>query len=226
MKKQIAVIGLGRFGVSVATTLYGMGHDVLAVDDDEKSAAKVTAQITRVIQADSTNEAVLKDLGIGDFQVAIVGMGSAVENSVLTTILLKRLGVPYVIARAGSELHGSILEKIGADEVVYPEREMGIRTAHAVTVRESTDYMPVIHGYGVVKLPAQDCFVGERLSELGFGPKGQWEVAVLLIQRKNEVIVSPRPEETVKPGDVLIVAGQDDKVQGLVTEAKKNHRRG
>jgi trk system potassium uptake protein TrkA len=112
MKKQIVVIGLGRFGVSVARTLYTVGHDVLAIDTDEKTVQAVAAEITHAIQADGTNENVLRELGISNFDIAIVAIGAAVESSVLTTILLKKLGVPYVIARADNELHGSILEKI------------------------------------------------------------------------------------------------------------------
>jgi trk system potassium uptake protein TrkA len=224
MKKQIVVVGLGRFGVSVATTLHSMGHDVLALDKDEQSVANVASQLTRAVQADATNEAILKELGIADFDVAIVAIGTAVESSVLATILLKKLGVPYIIARAENELHGSILEKIGADSVVYPEREMGVRTAHGMTLRDASDYMSVSHQYGVAKLPALPHLVGGKLSDLGFGSKGRWGVAVLLIQRKNEIIVTPRDREVIKSEDVLIVAGSDDKIEKLLSEAKKNKK--
>jgi trk/ktr system potassium uptake protein len=127
-------------------------------------------------------------------------------------------------ARANDELHGNILEKVGADIVVYPEREMGIRTAHGMTLRDVSDYMSVSHQYGVAKLPALPYLVGEKLSELAFGSKGKWEVAVLLIQRNNEVIVTPTSGEVIKPDDVLIVAGNDDKIEKLLSEVKKNKR--
>ena len=221
MKKQVAVIGLGRFGVSLATTLCSIGHDVLALDRYEKKIQDISSIVTHTVQADATNETILSELGIGNFDVAIVAMGSAVESSVLCTILLKKLGVRYIIARANSELHGSILEKIGADTVVYPEREMGSRVAQVVTFTDVSDYMSVVPGYGVAKLAAPPYFVGESLSDLGFGHKGKWEVAVLLIQREKEVIVTPGQREVVKPGDMLILSGGNDKLEKLLAEARK-----
>ncbi len=220
MKRQVAVMGLGRFGISVATMLHNMGNDVLAIDSDEKNVLNVSSQLTRAVQADATNEAVLKDLGIRDYDVAIVSMGSSIEASVLSTILLKKLGVRYVIARANNELHGTILEKIGADIVVHPEREMGIRTAHNMTIRDAVDYIPVGRNYGVAKLPALPCFVGKKLADLGFGPKGRWEVAVLMLQHGNEVTVAPDLGATVREGDVLIVSGDDDRIERLLNEAR------
>lgn len=221
MKKQIVIIGLGRFGISLATTLSGIGHDVLALDIDEKKAQDIAPQITHVVQADATNETILNELGISNFDIAIVAIGSAIESSVLSTILLKKLGVPYVIARANSDLHGSILEKIGADVVVCPEREMGTRVAQVVTLSDVSDYMSVAKGYGIGKLKAPPHLVGEKLSELGFGPKGKWEVVVLLIQREKEIIVNPGQREVIKTDDILILAGSDDKLEKLLVEAKK-----
>ncbi|MFC1956973.1 potassium channel family protein [Chloroflexota bacterium] len=222
MKKQIVVIGLGRFGTSLATTLACLGHDVLALDRNEKEVQNVASQVTHAVQVDATSEAVLKELGVGNFDIAIVGIGSRIESSVLITILLKKLGIPYVIAKADSELHGSILEKIGADRVVYPECEMGVRVAQGVTLLDVSDYMPLAQGYGVSKLEAPPYFVGRKLNELGFVRKGKWEVAVFLIMRGDEVIVSPRQSEVVKPDDILIVAGSHDNLEKLLAEAKKN----
>ncbi len=224
MKKQIVVIGLGRFGVSVATTLHSMGHDVLALDKEEKNVLNIASQLTRAIQADATDEAILKELGIADFDVAIVSIGTAIESSVLITILLKKLGVPYIIARADSELHGSILEKIGADEVVYPERETASRIAHILTSREIEDYIPVGEGYGIVKFKAPSYIVGRTLDDIGFGPGGKRDVAVLLIQRGKEAIVNPSQQEVVSLVDVLIVAGSDDRIEELLIEAKKSKK--
>ncbi len=218
MRRQIVVIGLGRFGISLATTLSAAGHDVLAVDKDENKVQNIASQVTHAIQADATNESVLRELGVANFDIAIVAIGSAIESSVLSTILLKKLGVHYVIARANDELHGSILEKIGADSVVYAEREMGIKVAHGVTLTEVSDYMTVAPGYGIAKFTVPPHLVGESLSKVGFGYKGKWEVATLLIQRGKEVIVTPSLGEVVKPEDVLILAGSDDKLEKMLTE--------
>jgi len=225
MRRQVAIIGMGRFGISLAGTLFSMGYDVLALDADEKRIQDVSAHVTHAVRADATNEAVLKELGIGNFDVVIVAMGSAIESSVLSTILLKKLGVSYVVARADNELHGSILEKIGADRVVSPEREMGMRVAHGLTLTNVMDYIPVAPHYGVAEISASPYFIDKTLSELGLGQGGKWDIAVLLIQRGKEVIVTPDGVEDVRQGDVLIVAGRDDKLDQLLTEAASESTR-
>jgi len=217
MKKQVAIIGLGRFGVSIATTLQDLGHDVLAIDSDEKSLQNISKHIPNVLQADATNEDILEEIDIRKFDVVIVAMGSDVESSVLVTILLKSIGVKYVIARANDRLHGRILERIGADSVIYPELEMGVRTAHRMTLREASDYMNVVDRYGIVKFTAPSILADKRLSEIGFGPKGKIGVAVLLIQRKREVIISPGPEEEIRAGDILFLSGEDDNIEKFMT---------
>lgn len=224
MKKQVAIIGLGRFGVGLANTLLGMGYDVLALDVDEERVQAVASQISRAIHADATDEAVLRGLGIDKFDVAIVSMGSDIEHSVLTTILLRKLGVPLIVARADNELHGTILDKIGADKVIYPEREMGTRVAHGLTLTSVLDYMSIAPSYGVAKIDPPNSFVGRTLSELGLGPEGKWEVAVLLLQREREIVVSPDRMEVIKPDDVLIVSGNDSRLEQLLTEARKSIR--
>jgi trk system potassium uptake protein TrkA len=220
MKKQVAVIGLGRLGVAMATTLHSLGHDVMALDIDEKNVQSIASQITHAVQADATNETTLRELGISNFDIVIVTT-SEIESSVLTTVLLKKLGVGYIIARAENELHGSILEKIGADKVVYPEREMGIGVAHALTLGDVIDYIPVTPGYGVVKLAAPPSFVGQTLSDLGFGSKGKLKVAVLLMLRDKEVAITPSSAEIVKSGDALVVSGSWDSLEELTSKFQK-----
>jgi len=221
MKKQVLIIGLGRFGVGLANTLLTMGYDVLAIDIDDKNVQAVAHQIPRAVQADATDETVLRELGIDKFDVAIVAMGSDIENSVLSTILLRKLGVRYVIARAENELHGSILDKIGADKVVYPEREMGIRVAHGLTLTQVLDYLSVGPAHGVAKLEPPSSFIGRTLSELGLGREGKRGVAVLLLQREKEVIIQPDRMEVIRPEDILIVYGNDSKLEELLVEAKR-----
>ncbi|MBM4444159.1 MAG: TrkA family potassium uptake protein [Chloroflexi bacterium] len=224
MKKQVAVIGLGRFGVGLANTLLDMGYDVLALDVDEDRVQAVASQVSRAIHADATDEAVLRGLGIDKFDVAIVSMGSDIEHSVLTTILLRKLGVPLIVARADNELHGTILDKIGADKVIYPEREMGTRVAHGLMLTNVLDYMSVDPSYGLAKIVPPGSFVGRTLSELGLGPQGRWEVAVLLIRREREVIIGPDRMEVVRPDDILIVSGSDVHLEQLMAEARKSAR--
>ena len=221
MRKQVAVLGLGRFGSRVATTLHDAGHDVLAIDMDEKRVQEMAAHVTHAVQADATSESVLTELGLSDFEVAVVAMGSAIESSVLCTILLRKIGVTYVIARADHDLHGSILERIGANRVVYPEQEMGERVAHEVVLRVVKDYMPLGVGQGISSLNSPKYLVGQTLGDLGFGPSGKADIAVLLIQRGEEFVVSPSMNEKVAVGDVLILMGQDDSLGQLLSDARK-----
>jgi len=221
MKGQIAVLGIGRFGYSLAHTLYEMGHDVMAMDVDEKRVDGISSHVTHAVQGDATNEATLKDLGIGDFKIVVVAMGSTIENSVLSTLLLKKLGVRYVIARAVSDLHGDILQKIGADQVVFPQRDMGRRAAHGVLLIDVLDYMSVTQRYGISRVRALPYFVGKNLGELGFGRKGERGVAVLLIQREKEIIVAPAEKEIVRFDDVLVVGADDENLASLLSVAKR-----
>lgn len=224
MKKQVAVIGLGRFGHSIAKSLFSMGNDVLALDTDGKHVETIASEITHAVQADATNEAVLKELGIGNFDVAIVAIGADIQTNVLSTILLKKLEVPYVIARAENKLHGSILEKIGADRVIYVEGEMGARVAHGLVLKDVEgvqDYISVASTYGVAKIMVPPYFVGKTLSDLDLGRGGKWKITVLLIQRESEVIVTPDKTELVKPDDIMVVAGDDEKLRQLMVDAKK-----
>jgi len=224
MKKQVAILGLGRFGVGLANTLLSMGYDVLAMDVDEKRVQAIAPTITRAVQADGTDEAVLKELGVDKFDVAIVAMGSDIENSVLSTILLRKLGVRYVVARADNDLHGSILDKIGADKVIYPEREMGNRVAHGLMLTQVLDYMPVAPAYGVAKVSPPNSFIGRTLSELGLGREGKWGIAVLMIHREREVMVTPDRMEVIRAEDTLLLSGNDLKIEQMLTEAHKMKR--
>ena len=221
MKGQIAVLGIGRFGYSLAHTLYERGHDVMAMDIDEKRVDGISSHVTHAVQGDATNEATLKDLGIGDFEIVVVAMGSTIENSVLSTLLLKKLGVHYVIARAVSDLHGDILQKIGADQVVFPQRDMGRRAAHGVLLIDVLDYMSVTQRYGISRVRALPYFVGKNLGELGFGRKGERGVAVLLIQREKEIVVAPAEKEIVRSDDVLVVGADDENLASLLSMAKR-----
>ncbi len=224
MKKQVVVIGIGRLGFSLATTLFNLGHEVLAIDTVSKNIESIAPHITHAVEADATSEAVLRELGIRNFDIAIVTM-SEIENSVLTTLLLKKMGVPYIIARADNELHGSILEKLGANKVVYPEREIGVMVAHVLSlgnIIDFIDYIPVVAGYGVVKLIVPPSFVGSTLSGLGFGSEGKWKVAVLLIQRKRDIIIMPSDTEKIEAEDVLVASGSWDNLEQLFGRLQTN----
>lgn len=222
MKKQIIVVGLGRFGVSLTSNMLKMGHDVLAIDIDEQKVLGASGQATHTVQADATNENVLRELGAGNFDIGIVAIGTSIQNSVLATILLKKVGVPYVIARASSSLHGEILDKVGADKVVYPEQQMGEMIAHETVLGNISEYMMVVPGYGITRLEAYPEFIGQSLFDIGVGPRGKLGVAVLIIQHGHDVIVTPDQNHIIKQGDVMILSGHDDKLTDFLFRTKKD----
>jgi len=223
MKRQVMVIGLGRFGTSLATALSRLGYEVLAVDTNERRTQAIASGVTRVAQADATDEDVLRDLDAGSFDIAIVAIGSAIESSVLATILLKKFEVPYIIARANNELHGSILTRIGADMVVYPEMDAGARLAHLVRAKNVVEHIPVAKNYGVTKLTAPHHFIDHELSAIGFDQEGDKGASLILLQRGDEVILNPEMTEKVQEDDVLIVAGKGDDLERLLTRAEKKY---
>jgi trk system potassium uptake protein TrkA len=220
LNKQIVVIGLGRLGEALASTLCGIGHEVLALDQDEALVERVAPSVTHAVQVDPTSESALRELGVSNFDVGVVAVPS-IETSVLSTLLLKKLGVRYVIARATNDLHEIILAKIGADKVVSPEREIGAGMAYVLTLGDVIDYIPVTAAYGVVKMSAPPHFVGKSLAELGFGQRSKLEVIVLILQRKQEVLIGPGGIEAIRAGDVLVVAGEWDKLESLLSTIQK-----
>ncbi len=222
MKRQIVVIGLGRFGTSMAETLSHIGHEVLAIDREESSVQALASKVTHTIQANATDETVLKELGINNFDIGIVAIGSGIENSVLVTILLKKLGVPWVIARATNDLHRTILEKIGADLAFSPEHEMGRQLAHEATLPGVSAYMDLAPNYGITKFTAPPGLTGQSLSDIGLDRKGKWGVAVLLIQRGKKVIVNPASAEIIESKDTLILTGNNENLDRFLNELEES----
>lgn len=211
--KQFAVIGLGRFGVSVAKSLYMQGYDVLAVDSDEERIQKFTDEVTHVVQADSTDENALKALGIRNFDVVVVAIGEDIQANVMTTLLLKELGVAYVVAKAKNALHGRMLEKVGADKVVFPERDMGIRLAHNIISSNVLDYIELSPDLSIVEVNAPRELIGRTLQQANLRPR--FGVNVVAIKSDEELNVSPRAEDVIKAGDILIVIGKTEGVLKL-----------
>jgi trk system potassium uptake protein TrkA len=209
MKTSVIVIGLGRFGVAAAHELMALGHEVLAVDVVERTVNEIAPAVTHAVQLDAADEGALKAIGAGEFEHAIVAISSNVEASVFAVMALKRLGVPNVVAKAGSDLHGSILERVGADRVVFAEREMGQRTAHAFAVSDVVDYLDVAPRIGIVKVRVPERLVGRPIRELA----GQ--LSTVALRRGEAVTVSPASDEAMRAGDEVILIGRDDLLEAL-----------
>lgn len=211
--KQLAVIGLGRFGNSVALTLSKMGYDVLAVDTNEEKVNDIKDSVTHAVQVDAMDEQALKALGIRNFDVVIVAIGQDIQSNILVTVMLKDMGVKRVVAKAVTELHGKVLERIGADSVVFPERDMGVRVAHALVSKNILDQINLSSDYSIVELITPEEFAGKTLEEADVRLKHG--VTVLAIRRGNEVIISPGAKQVIKSGDVLVVVGREEKLRDL-----------
>ena len=222
MKKQLCVIGLGRFGATIAKELYQAGHDVLAIDYDEVKIQDMLGQATYAVRADATSEPVLRELGVADMDVAIVALGSEnIQASILITVLLKSLGIPFIIARAASELHGDTLERIGADKVVYPEMESARKVAHIDFNPGILDYMEIAPNSGISKVRPPEQMLRRTLEEAGLGgPDNTQGIVVLALRRGRSYILNPAKDEEIKSGDVLIVAGRNDQIGRLYSQAR------
>lgn len=211
--KQFAIIGLGRFGISVAVSLYQQGYDVLAIDNDEERTQKFSDEVTHVVQADATDENALKALGIRNFDAVVVAIGEDIQANVMATLLLKELGVPYVVAKAKNALHGRMLEKVGADKVVYPERDMGVRIAHNIISRNVLDYIELSPNLSIVEVNAPQELIGKTLQQANLRPR--FGVNVVAIKRGEDLNISPMADDAIERDDVLVVIGETEGIQGL-----------
>lgn len=211
--RQFAVIGLGRFGVSVAVSLAKMGYDVLAVDIDEHKVEQIVNEVTHAVQADALDEEALKALGIRNFDVVIVSIGHDMQASILTTVMLKEMGVDTVVAKARTELHGRVLARVGADKVVFPERDMGSRVARTLVSKNILDQIDLSPEFSLLELIAPEEIVGRSLAEAEIRTK--YGANILAIRRGNEVLISPGAKMIIREGDLLVVVGRNDRLQRL-----------
>ena len=215
MKQSVLVIGLGRFGTAAARELMAIGHDVLAVDRDEGRVNEIAPHVTSALQADASDADALRALGAADFAHAIVAISGDVQSSIFATMALRNLGVANVLAKAGTELHGSILERVGATRVVYPEREMGEQVAHAFASPHVIDYLDVAPDVGIVRVTAPPGWIGRTLGEIDLVGRGLTAIAV---RRGDRLTVSPGSDSGIESGDELVLIASDDRLAQLERE--------
>lgn len=206
-KRQFAVIGLGSFGSSVAKTLYSLGNDVLAVDSDEDVIRDISDYVTHAVQADTADEKSLRELGVGNYDVAVIGIGSDIQGSILATLLVKELGVKYIISKAHDEMHAKLLYKIGADRVVFVERDMGARVAHNIFASNILDYIELSPEYNIAEIVCPEEWYGKTLKEIDV--RANYGLSVIAIRRDHDMNIAPRADDTVKPNDVIVAIGSN-----------------
>ncbi|MEN3183747.1 MAG: TrkA family potassium uptake protein [Atribacterota bacterium] len=214
--RQFAVFGLGIFGSSIAIALYQQGFTVLGVDIDEDPVKEMAGKITEVVQADTTDERVLEALGVRNFDVAIVSIGNDIQSSVLTTLAVKELGVPFIVARAINEMHGKILEKIGADRVIFPERDMALRVAKTLAFPNAIRTEELFPGYNVVEVKLPPVLHGVSLGKAQL--RNRYGITVLAVKRDNEYRVSPSADEVLLKGDVIYILGNEQQLRKFFKE--------
>lgn len=211
--RQFIVVGLGRFGLSVAQTLSQKGYDVLAIDKREAKVQDLSSIVTHAVQADTTDETTLEKLGVGNFDTAIVSIGEDIHASILTTLILKEQGVDYVAVKAQDQLHGKVLSKIGADKIVYPERDMGARIANNLILSNVLDYIEFAPDYSIIEMKATEQMAEKSLADLEL--RSKFGVNVMAIKDEEGLNIAPEAEEIVNKGDILIVIGSNENLEQL-----------
>jgi trk system potassium uptake protein TrkA len=219
MKKQFAVIGLGRFGASVAQTLVKLNHEILAIDYKESIVQDMSAIVTHAIQADSTDEEAMRAIGIRNFDVVIVAIGENIQASILTTLILKELGVPQIVVKASNELHGKVLYKIGADKVIFPERDMGERTARNLISSNIVEHFEFTTDYSIAEIIVSSKMVGKNLKQLDI--RAKYSCNIIAIKKGDQLIIPPSADEKLAQEDILVVIGKNQdlhRFESTITE--------
>ncbi len=222
MVREFAVIGLGRFGASVARTLHELGHHVLGVDVDESKVQALTQHLTHVVQADCTDENTVRSLGLRNFDTVVVAIGQDLEASVLVTLMLKEIGVKTVVAKAATEAHGKVLERIGADRVIFPEKDMGAKVARFLAETNILDYIELTPEVSIVEFTPGDAFVGKTLREVDF--RAKFGVTVLAIRNGDSVRISPPADQPLRHGDILVAIGENKDIERLQNRRERERR--
>ena len=217
MRKQVAVIGIGRFGRSVASALYNLGHDVLAIDRKEERVQDMLGKVTYPVSGDATNELTLKELGVPSYDAAIVAIGSDTVSSLLTSVLLRSLkDNMYIVARAQDELQSNALKLVGVNKTVLAENEMGEQIAHNLFNPNVQEYLEITHNFGLSKIKVPKSFSNKPLNDMGYsGPRNKYGLAVLALQRGKDITLNPDSDDRLLDGDTIILAGKDELIDDL-----------
>ena len=211
--KQFVIIGLGRFGSSVAKTLYALGHDVLAIDSNEDLVQEISDSVTHAVQMDATDENALRTLGLRNFDVAVVTIGANIQASVMATLLVKDMGIQYIIAKGNSDLHAKVLYKIGADRVILPEKDMGVRVAHNLVSSSILDYIELSPDYSIIEIESPKEWYGKSMKELSL--RSKYGINVMAIKRNNEVNISPDADDVINKDDIVVAIGSAEDLTKL-----------
>lgn len=203
--KSFVVIGLGRFGAEAARRLYSLGCEVLAIDSSPELVERIKDEVTHAVTANAQDKEVLRSLDVMNFDCAIIAIGDSLSDSVLATMNIKELGVPYVVCKAHDEIHREVLKKLGADSVVIPEQENAARLAKSLASYNVLDYIELSEDFGIIDMPAPKIWYNKTLIELNV--RAKLGVNILAIKRNSGITVSPGADFRILEGDVVVVLG-------------------
>jgi len=213
-RKQFAILGMGRFGSAVGRTLASMGHDVLVVDSDEDRINEIANDVTHALIMDIADEESIRQLGLSNFDVVIVGVGHDLQASIMAVVLAKEAGAKYVVAKATDDLHAKILKKVGADRIVMPEKDMGVRLAQKLVSNNVLDFIELSKDYSFTDMQCPNKWVGKTLRQLDLRAHYGANV-VALCSNSNEMDISPAPDRPLQQGDRLIFIAPTDMVEKM-----------
>lgn len=216
--RQFVVIGLGRFGRTIATTLSALGNEVLVVDTCVESIKKIEPYVSGAVVADATGTDVLHSLGVQNFDCVVNCIGDDLQASILTTLICKDLGVKYIVAKAQNEQHKKVLERIGADMVVFPETYMGKKVANMLTNPSMNEIMDLTDTFKIVEIATPDNWIEKSIGDMNI--RNKYKVSIIFVKRGDNVI-SPDAETLLQKGDILVVAGEVAKLESLSNKASE-----
>ena len=214
-KKEFVVFGLGRFGKSIATTLAEGGCEVLVVDNDEDKIHEVADVVTYAVKADVCDAESMESLGVSNFDGAIVAIGENLEASVMVTILAKEMGIPFVLAKAQTEIHAKVLRKVGADKVVFPEKETGMRIAHNLMLGNMFNAIELSSTTSMMELDVLPSWDGYSIKQLNL--RAKYKINVIGVKRGENLDINPDPDEKLTIEDILIVIGNNEVLNKLAS---------
>jgi trk system potassium uptake protein TrkA len=216
--RKFAVIGLSTFGYYLTKDLTQRGFKVMALDADEAQIEKVKNFAFKAIVSDATNKTTLENIGITDFDVVIVSLGDQIDASILVTLYLKELGVKEIVAKASTEDHGKILDRIGATTVIFPERDVALRLARSLENINVLDVIPVIPGVSILEFGAPNSFLGKTLRELDINNKYGIQIIMIKELVPENLVIVPKADHKIKDSDILIGVGKDQDLKKLLKE--------
>ncbi len=211
--RSFVVLGMGRFGQSVAKTLYKLEYEVLAIDTNDEIVQHMTDYVTHAVVGDVTDESVLRALGIRNFDVAVVTIGGDIQASILVTLMLKEMGVKHIVAKAQSDIHGRVISKVGADRVISPEKDMGVRVAHNLVSSNILDYIELSPEYSIVEIQAPKKWINKSLIALNV--RVHYGINIMAIKKGEDINISPKADDVIEANDILVIIASNVDINKL-----------